>query len=66
MKKTLDNHFIVGTIPSSTFINYAGKKIQSPPTSKPFRKTRSTYRVEEIEGFITQMMPILYENINSA
>ena len=47
LKKTKDNHAVVGYFPSGEFINYAGKKMQNPPISRSFRHPSDVYKVEE-------------------
>ena len=45
MRRTKDNHVIVGYFPSGEFINYADKKMQNPPRSRMFRHHSDTYQV---------------------
>ena len=46
MKRSKDNHAIVGYYPSGEFINYAGKKMQNPPRTRAFRHPSDVYTVE--------------------
>jgi hypothetical protein len=65
MRKTKDNHMIIGSYPSGDFINYAGKKMQNPPKTKVFRHATDVYTVEEVEQFLNEMMPDFYERLSS-
>lgn len=53
LRRTKDNHAIIGYFPSGQFITYAGKKMQNPPNSKQLRHSGDVYTVEEIEKFIS-------------
>lgn len=65
LRRTKDNHAIIGYFPSGEFIIYAGKKMQNPPNSKQLRHSGDVYTVEEIEKFISEMIPNFFETIDS-
>lgn len=65
LRRTKDNHAVIGYYPSGEFIIYAGKKMQNPPKSRQFRHPSDIYTVTEIEGFISEMMPNFYEEIDN-
>jgi len=48
MRRTKDNHVIVGYYPSGGFIKYASKKMQNPPHSRKFAHQGDVYRVDEV------------------
>lgn len=66
MKRSKDNHAIMGYYPSGEFINYANKKMQNPPKNRLFRHPSDVYTVEEMENFLNEMLPNFFEDINSS
>jgi hypothetical protein len=46
LRRTKDNHAIVGYYPSGEFINYAGKRMQNPPHSRQYKHPSDVYKVE--------------------
>lgn len=65
MRRTKDNHAVLGYYPSGEFISYAGKKMQNPPKTKYYRHPRDVYTVDELETFLRELLPNFYEEINS-
>ena len=65
MRRTKDNHAIVGYYPSGGFIKYAGKKMQNPPNSRHYKHPGDVYKVEELERFVGEMIPHFFEDIVS-
>ena len=56
---------IIGEIPSNEFTSFGDKIMQSPPTNRVYDDHSDVYSVDEIVGFINQMVPNFFKEINN-
>ena len=60
-----DNRMVIGYYPSSEFVNYGGKRMQNPPIQRNYEHPLDIYRTEELESFLTDIMPCFMQPLRN-